>query len=207
MGPFDIAFWQVAPPGEPTKYATIGYLSEHGRLVVNECNTIAQRPTAITLITPTGTRDVPGLPFPVPQGLEIDFTGKNGEKYNFKYDTAGEQASTLPIGSYINGLGTVTGGCVGGKQYTGNAEVQYFVTPGSESFYVFCQSPTSLTVCRHPFLDGRDVLKWSVCRIKQDFRGGFRPGTFGKALASDFNRNGDRWQQLRCMLILAKLAA
>ena len=140
VGPFDIVFWDVAPPGEPTKFATIGYLSEHGQLLVNECNTIAQRPVAITTITPTGTRDIPGLQFPTPQGLDIDFTDKRGEKFHFHINSTTIRGSTLPIGSYANGEGTVTGGCIGGKQYTGNAQIQYFATPGSKCLHGFISS-------------------------------------------------------------------
>jgi hypothetical protein len=132
VGPFNIAFWHVAPQGEPTKWATIGYLSKHGRLIVNECNRIDQRPVAFTTITPTGTRNVPGLPFPAPQGLNFDFTDKHGEKYVFEFNSTSEAASVLPVGATVSVLGTVKGGCVGGRQYTGSAEVLYFVAPGSK---------------------------------------------------------------------------
>ena len=137
LGPFDMVFWVVAPLGEPTKFATIGYLSEHGRLLVNECNTIAQRPVAITTITPTGTRDVPGLSFPTPQGLDIDFTDKRGERYHFHFNSTSIRGFPLPIGTIVNGEGTVTGGCSGGKQYTGTAQIQYFATPGSKCLHSF----------------------------------------------------------------------
>jgi len=146
VGPFDIAFWQVAPPGEPTKWATIGYLSKHGRLIVNECNRIHQRPVAITTITPTGTRDVPGLPFPAPQGLKFDFTDKHGEKYVFEFNSTSEAASVLPVGATVSVLGTVKGGCVGGRQYTGSAEVLYFVAPGSKSLPVSNSSPRLIDI-------------------------------------------------------------
>jgi len=132
VGPYNIAFWQVAPPGEPTKWATIGSLSKHGRLIVNECNRIHQRTVAITTIIPTGARAVTGLPFPAPQGLTFNFTDMHGEKYVFEFNTTSEAASVLPVGATVSVLGTVKGGCVIGRQYTGTAEVLYFVAPGSK---------------------------------------------------------------------------
>lgn len=125
-------FWHVAPPGEPANYATIGYLSDNGRILVNACNTIAQRPVSITAITPSGSRIVSGLPFPAPQLLDLDFTDIDGQKYNFLFDTDTLSGATTPIGVYANGLGTVTGGRVGIEEYSGTMQVQYFATTGSE---------------------------------------------------------------------------
>lgn len=130
VGPYDIAFWSVAPPGEPNAFATIGYLAKHGRLLVNECNRLCQRTKDMTTITRTGSRNVTGLPFLAPQGVDIDFVDKHGRQYKFAFDTTQAQGSTFPIGSYTNALGKATGGLVNGKQYTGSAEVQYFVTKG-----------------------------------------------------------------------------
>lgn len=75
VGPYDVAFWSVAPPGEPNAFATIGYLAKHGRLLVNECNRLCQRTKDMTTITRTGSRNVTGLPFLAPRGSRYRFRG------------------------------------------------------------------------------------------------------------------------------------
>ena len=132
VGPFDFVFWHVAPPGEPTKYATIGYLSENGQIILNACNTISQRPVAITKITPSGSLSVPGLPFSAPQLLQLDFIDRNGKNYSFLFNTDAAEGGTLPIGSYATGEGSVVGGLPGVNNYSGTMQVQYFVATGSE---------------------------------------------------------------------------
>lgn len=84
----------------------------------------------MTIITRTGSRNITGLPFLGPQGLGIDFVDKRGEKYNFAFNTTGAAGATFPVGSTASGEGKVTGGRVGGKQYTGSAFVLYFVATG-----------------------------------------------------------------------------
>lgn len=133
VGPFDFVIWSVAPPGEPNAFATIGYLSTHGHIVVNECNRIAQRVKDITTVTRTGSRNVTGVPFLAPQGIDLEFVDRHGTEYKFVFDTTQATGSTIPgVGTYINTLGKVTGGRVGGKQYTASQEVQYFAATGCE---------------------------------------------------------------------------
>ncbi len=50
----------------------------------------------------------------------------------FEFNTTSEAASVLPVGATVSVLGTVKGGCVEGRKYTGSAQVLYFVAPGSK---------------------------------------------------------------------------
>ena len=132
VGPYDVVFYHVAPQGEPTKYATIGYLAENNHLVVNKCNTANTDGTDSTTINTTGSFNVTGLSFEIPGSLAIDFTDRHGQHYEFAIDTVQAAGKSFPIGNTITAQALVRGGIVGGPQCNGSAFLLYFSAPGGE---------------------------------------------------------------------------
>ena len=132
VGPYDVAFWHVAPQGEPTNYATVGYLAENNHLIVNKCNTLDENGTDSTTIDTTGSFHVTGLSLQIPEGLVIDFTDGYGKHYHFVVDTVEAAGASLPAGNTVSAQATVRGGPVGEPQCNGSAFLLYFSAPGGE---------------------------------------------------------------------------
>ena len=132
IGPYDIAVWHVAPPGEPTKYATVGYLAENNHLIVNRCNTVNTNGIDSTTITTIGSFSVTGSSLEIAGSLTIDFTDKYGKHFVFAIDTLKATGASFPTGNTIIGQATATGGIAGGHQCNGSALVLYYSAPGGE---------------------------------------------------------------------------
>ena len=132
VGPYDVAFWHVAPQGEPTKYATVGYLAENNRLIVNKCDTVNTNGTDSTTIDTTGSFNVTGLSLEIPGSLTIDFTDKYGKHFEFAIDTVQAAGASFPTGKTVSAQATASGGVVDGHQCNGSAFLLYFSAPGGE---------------------------------------------------------------------------
>lgn len=132
VGPYDIAFWHVAPQGESTKYATVGYLAENDQLIVNKCNAVNSNGTESTSINKTGSFNVTGLSLEIPGGLAIDFTDKYGKHFAFAIDTVQAADASFPTGNTVTAQATARGGIVGGHQCNGSAFLLYFSAPGGK---------------------------------------------------------------------------
>ncbi|MCJ1293150.1 hypothetical protein MMC34_004703 [Xylographa carneopallida] len=130
LGPYTYVFWHVAPVDEPTNFATLGYLARDGRILVNACNTLSQRATSITTITPYGSRNQSGVPFALPQGLTLGFEDVDGGAYLLVFDAAAADYGPSPVGSTISIVGAVSGGEYGGEPFDGTGYVLAFVGIG-----------------------------------------------------------------------------
>ncbi|MCJ1389934.1 hypothetical protein MMC18_002792 [Xylographa bjoerkii] len=132
LGPFTYVFWHVAPIDEPTNFATLGYLARDDCILVNACNTLAQRSPAMTSIAPYGSRNQSGVPFALPQGLKLEFADAKGDAYLLIFESETAIYGPTPVGSTVNFVGSVSGGKYGGEQYDGTGYVLAFVGTGCE---------------------------------------------------------------------------
>ncbi|MCJ1398644.1 hypothetical protein MMC11_001844 [Xylographa trunciseda] len=130
LGPFTYVFWHVAPVEEPTNFATLGYLARDDCIVVNACNTGDQRLTNTTSITPYGVRNQSGVPFALPQGLNVGFTDEKGDAYLVVFNSTAASYGPTPVGSTLSFVGEVIGGEYGGKKYKGTGYVLAYVGIG-----------------------------------------------------------------------------
>ncbi|MCJ1381683.1 hypothetical protein MMC17_004794 [Xylographa soralifera] len=132
VGPYTYVFWHVAPLNEPTNFATLGYLARDGCIVVNACNTLSQRVTNMTRITPFGSRNQSDVPFALPQGLNLGFADTMGDAYLLVFNATAASYGPTPVGGTVSFVGGVSGGKYGGEQYNGTGYVLAYVGNGCE---------------------------------------------------------------------------
>ncbi|KAF2150927.1 hypothetical protein K461DRAFT_279708 [Myriangium duriaei CBS 260.36] len=132
IGPYDFVFYTIAPVGEPNTWATIGYVGADGKILFNRCNKAASHDkTGVTIVTQSGVQNVTGAPFPFPTKVVVEFVEDSGHIYKFEIELPFASAASVGVGFYSELSGPVTGGKVGGKQYTSTAEVQSYVGVGN----------------------------------------------------------------------------
>ena len=137
LGPFTYSFWSMAPIDEPTNFATLGYLSQDDCIVVNACNTFAQRSVNMTSITPYGSRNQSGVPFLMPEGLDLGFIDDKGVVYDFILNFTTSDYGSTPVGSLTSITGSVGGGANSKEQYTGTGYTLAYVGIGCESLETY----------------------------------------------------------------------
>jgi len=135
VGPFTYVFWHVAPIDEPASFVTLGYLARDDCVVVNACNTLGQRFANTTSITPYGVRSQSGVPFALPQGLNIGFADKKANAYLLIFNSTAASYGPTPVGGTVSFVGEVRGGEYGGEQYSGTGYVLAFVGIGYDLSY------------------------------------------------------------------------
>ena len=86
----------------------------------------------MTSITPYGSRNQPGVPFALPQGLTFGFADAEGEAYLLDFDAAAASYGPTPVGGTVSFVGGVNGGKSGGERYNGTGYVLAYVGNGCE---------------------------------------------------------------------------
>ena len=131
IGPYDFVFYTIAPVGEPNNWFTIGYVGANSKVLFNKCSKAGQNTTGVTTVTQSGSQTVTGASFPFPSKVVVEFVEDADCRYKFEIDLPYASAANVGVGVYSELSGPVTGGKIGGMQYTSTAEVQIYAGVGS----------------------------------------------------------------------------
>jgi hypothetical protein len=108
LGPYSLVWFDVRTP-DGTEYVS-GYAAKNGKIIEATCSDVKVRPTGL------GSQYPPQILSGLPQGYHIDMD--LGDEGILSVDIQTDQAITDVL-LYERWVGTMSGGIVGGKKYTG----------------------------------------------------------------------------------------
>jgi len=130
-GPYDLSYISVTPVNS-TKILNTGFLSRNGVILQNQCSLQGTKSNDHSIVTPYGVQHDTVAGVDVPAGYIIGYILENGEKFSFNL-TAEANAQNPDVNVYHRWVGTVTGGEVGGTQYSGLTVFEW-LNPGLATY-------------------------------------------------------------------------